>query len=288
MLSFATRVMSDPEITHDVKMDLYTQVIAESSNWSDVGLIQPMGELELAKAINNGEDVQAVLEQLDGITKKHVDHPASQKNFQEYFTRAAADLYATYGDFQQAATQLSRMDKVTDWQAGVEHFLRKGGDVSLVRAADTMRHDFDAAMFAPDSKEYKAARWDLRPLVTDLFEYTSQNPDATKARAALLEVAERGRNNLAFNRVSMQVVEKFADRLLELDPTAVEIGPELIARMGWKTDFLSIYELFARHGSKEMEAAGWEYVNCMHVPDRTFYLVRYASMALTSHMIEQS
>lgn len=283
ILRFATNVLSDPDVAHDVKMDLYNQVDAEVTNWDDKGQIQPRGALEIAKAIANGEDVQATLDRLDDITKKRITNAASQRNFQQYFARSAGELYAAHGDYEQAASQLSRLNSLLDWQRGVELFVRKGGDMQLMREADSMRRSFDAAIEGEESDVYKGCKWADRVIMTDLIENIVQRPDTAKARTALLALAEKTRTS---SHTTLYLLEDFTKRLLTTDPTAVSIGPELAEKVGDSTDKLVLYQLFAKHGSKEMEAAGWEYVNRMQVPDRSMYLIRYASMAATSSMVK--
>lgn len=100
---FATKVMNDPEMPQDVKMYLYNQTVAHLGGWEVHESWSGRGRLEIARAIELGEDVQAVLQMLEGKAQAASPMPAIQDRYRNTFTLVTAQLYADHGQFEQSA-----------------------------------------------------------------------------------------------------------------------------------------------------------------------------------------
>jgi len=282
--SFAAHVMADPEIPQATKTKLYDQATSWEDDLTTFDSFCHRGRLEIAKAIDTGQDVRAVFARLEKILE-HEKNDAFRTSYMEILQISAAELYAAHGNFEQSARYLSLVNSFYDWQKKVEYFLRKGGNISMVRREDAARRDFEMAMQLDTAHE--TGMWDVRQLATDLLEHTMQTPDLQKARGTLLQLAEGmvmdGRKEM---RMRYILLEQFAHRLLTSNPEMIEIGPELATHVGHGIEALPLYELFARHGSKEMEAAGWDCMAMLRTTDPVRCLSYHARMMLASHVLK--
>jgi len=162
--------------------------------------------------------------------------------------------------------------------------------VELVRQAEAERYAFDTAMYGEHGTEEgeENPEWNTRLLMAEFFEHMGRTPDLQKARESLLKMAEDIGNNPERDGdvARSTLLRQLTRRVLAIDPTALALGPELIARMGQNDELLPLYKLFAHYGSREMTAAGWEYVNRPRQrAERVWYLHDYVGMLLASRAL---
>jgi|GEM_PF-2405922 len=295
-LAFAQHVMNDPEIASDVKLYLYNQTVMRVGGRGDTDPVGDRGRLEITRAVEFDEDIPAVFQMLEGRISNYSDIENIRQRFRNSFISTAAHAYAERGQFEEAAKHLRNLNALADWYNGVERYLHKGGDISLVRQADAERYDFDMMVYGERTgRDFELhednPHWNMRLRVAEFFEHISGAPDLEQARGALLAMAsEIGSNPETNGEITRSsILKQLTGRLLALDPTAAELGPELVSRVGNRNGNIvkQLYELFARQGSSEMTDAGWKHVNRERDVERAWYLYDYVGMLLASKGIAE-
>lgn len=285
MYSFATEVMSDPEIPQTTKLDLYDKTMSWEVSFSQLDAFMRRGELEIAKAVQTGEDVHAVFEKLCDIADTFEESRRNFEDYREFFTIVAAAQYAKQGNFGQAAQYVSVLDEIPIWWNSLEHYLQKGGNLDEVRKVNEVRHEVYEEMGVDEAVE--GSRYEMQQAICNFYDYTEQNPDREKAQELLLQVAERTRHGSGLEaQIRGEVLRRFVRSMLAKDSATVAIGPMLVASLERDVDALPFYELFARYGSQEMAAAGWQYVQTHPETTPRRCLSKHASMLLASHMLK--
>lgn len=295
---FARTVMSDPNITQDVKLYVYNQVATLVGGWGYMDHIVGRGELEIAKAIECGEDMQATFQMLGGKVQNYCNgNEVLSARLLQTFALSAAKMYAERGEFAEAATYLSNLTNLSNWHEGVIHYVRKGGDMELVQQKDRERIEFENVVSGAGLRNTKNADnpyWDVRVLIGDYLQF-EQQADTYEMRESLLALADEiGSDPVHADKGEARsvILRRLTARLLERDPEAIEIGPQMVAQLRQENFSKYLYQLFARHGSAAMTAAGWKHVNrprqAHELDNIVGYLGDYVGMLLASKGLKTS
>ncbi len=295
VFNFARRIMNDPDMEQDVKLYLYNQAVSLVGGWGAQDSIGGRGRLEIARTIELDEDMQATLQMLEGKVRDYSDNEHTRHRYKQNFTLATAEMYTARGQFAEAAVHLSNLNSLGSWWGGIHQYARKGGDIRLIRQADGERHMFDMAMSGDmrdvDMFPSENPQWDARLLIAEFFEHMGETPNIEKARETLLGMADEiGANPERLgDKMRSKMLCELTERLLEHDSTALELGPELISRIGQNANVADVYRLFAHHGSQEMAVGGWKHVNReQERAEREWYLIEYVGMLLASKSLGTS